>query len=67
MTLEEWCKVVDEKLTASGFEVSRYEGFPLIEVAPDSREAFVALMKLTFKVPSHVRTYYDGKVLFTSC
>jgi hypothetical protein len=63
VTLPEWTASVIAELKAAGFEVSEYQGFPLVQ-RPESLEETVRLLKFETKHFPADRTIYAEGMLF---
>ena len=59
MTLPEWTKSVMDELRAAGFEVSEYQGFPLVQTPADFQEG-VRLLKFHTSLAADRTIYSEG-------
>lgn len=60
MTLQEWTMIISAELKAEGFEVSEYQGFPLVK-RPESIEEGVRLLKFhTKQFPADREIFAEG-------
>lgn len=59
MTLQEWTAAVSAELKTAGFEVSEYQGFPLVK-RPPLFEDGVKLLKLKLSLATDRRIYAEG-------
>jgi hypothetical protein len=59
MTLKEWSQSVTDELKAAGFEVSDYQGFPIVPMQATHEER-VRFLKFRTTAPSDRRIYAEG-------
>jgi hypothetical protein len=59
MTLPEWTQQLKDELTREGFEVSDYQGFPLVKM-PQARNEAVKLLKFKTSLSADRRIYGEG-------
>jgi hypothetical protein len=59
MTLEQWTKDVKASLSAAGFDVSEYQGFPLVKRPPNWDDG-LRLLKFEPCYPCAKRIYAEG-------
>lgn len=62
MTLQEWTAAVTAELVAAGFEVSDYQGFPLVKT-PESHTEKYRFLNFSTTMGASRRIYAEG-VLF---
>lgn len=59
MTLPEWTAKITEEAQAAGFQVTEYEGFPLI-ATPESFDDKYRFLKFKFSMSTDKRIYSEG-------
>jgi hypothetical protein len=59
MTLQEWTAEVTSELRAAGFEVSEYQGFPLVKT-PTSMSEGARFLKFHTSLAADRRIYSEG-------
>ena len=62
MTLPEWTATIMAEARAAGFEVSEYQGFPLVQNPKDMIEG-VRFLKHKFSMPVERSIYAEGCLL----
>jgi hypothetical protein len=62
MTLSEWTGIVVNELRDLGYDVSIYQGFPLVK-RPTDWDAGVRLLKLRLSVAVDKRIYAEGMLI----
>lgn len=59
MTLQEWTATVIAELTSAGFEVSEYQGFPLVKI-PATMQQSVRFLKFNTTLAADRTIYAEG-------